>query len=82
MIATALHPVRGAHSVPQPEDVFLSWLIAQPRGSDLASSAAREIRRLGAYSGSHPGPKRLGELFEHFVAELQGVSAASASRAQ
>lgn len=53
-----------ATAQPQPEDVFLSWLLAQPAGTNLAEAAETEIARLQRYQGDHPGPRRLVELFE------------------
>ena len=49
---------------PEPEDVFLSWLMQQPPGRDLAAAASAEIHRLRRYQGQHSGPERLVELFE------------------
>lgn len=49
---------------PEPEDVFLSWLMQQPSGRDLAAAARAEIHRLRRYQGQHSGPGRLAELFE------------------
>lgn len=49
---------------PEPEDVFLSWLMQQPPGRDLAAAASAEIHRLRRYQGQHSGPGRLVELFE------------------
>ncbi|RFC66973.1 hypothetical protein DY251_14140 [Mesorhizobium denitrificans] len=46
-----------------PEDVFLSWLLAQPAGTNLVRAASAEIHRLGDYAGQHPGPQRLLEMF-------------------
>ncbi|WP_244483238.1 hypothetical protein [Mesorhizobium sp. 1M-11] len=54
----------GGFASPQPEDVFLSWLLAQPGGADLAEAAEIEIRKLQRYQGNHPGPQKLLELFE------------------
>lgn len=59
----ASYPVKG---LPQPEEVFLSWLIAQPEGTDLVVAADIEIGRLGRYAGRHPGPAKLAELFREF----------------
>lgn len=50
--------------LPEPEDVFLSWLMQQPPGRDLAAAARAEIQRLRRYQGQHSGPGRLAELFE------------------
>ncbi|MGC4026767.1 MAG: hypothetical protein QM744_17495 [Mesorhizobium sp.] len=46
-----------------PEDVFLTWLLAQPAGTDLVRAANTEIHRLGNYEGVHSGPRRLLEMF-------------------
>lgn len=54
---------------PLPEEVFLSWLLAQPAGADLAAAAEIEIRKLQRYRGGHPGPRRHVALFE----ALQGT---------
>ncbi|SDP82823.1 hypothetical protein [Phyllobacterium sp. OV277] len=49
-------------AMPKPEDVFVSWLIQQPRNTDLAAAAALEVARLRRHAG-HPGVKRLHDLF-------------------
>ncbi len=64
-----------AGRLPDPEHVFLCWLLARNPEEDLAVAAEREIRRLGRYKGSHPGPRRLAELFE----TLRGRSATAIS---
>ena len=56
--------------LPEPEEVFLSWLLVQPAGRDLAAAADLEIEKLRRYSGSHDGPKRLGDIFAAFRASL------------
>jgi len=56
--------------LPEPEDVFLAWLLSQPPGRDLVAAADLEIIRLRGYSGRHEGPKRLGEIFSQFRASL------------
>lgn len=61
-------------SLPQPEEVFLSWLVAQPEGTDLMDAANTEIRRLEAYRGGHHGPRRLKELFVEFSLVLKAAS--------
>ena len=58
------HARGGASTQPQPEDVFLSWLLAQPAGANLAEAAEIEIGKLQRYQGGHPGPQRLLELFK------------------
>ncbi|CAM5304260.1 hypothetical protein MAUB1S_05312 [Mycolicibacterium aubagnense] len=60
----ARHLAGQPAALQQPEDVFLSWLLAQPAGTDLAAAATIEIARLQRYRGDHPGPRRLAELFE------------------
>lgn len=64
------HPARIAAPLPQPEEVFLSWLVAQPEGADLAAAADTEIHRLEDYLGAHAGPRRLKELFIELRREL------------
>lgn len=59
----------------QPEDVFLSWLLAQPVGADLAAAANIEIARLQRYQRDHPGPRRLVELFEALQGSIAPGSA-------
>jgi len=61
---TATHLAAQPTALPSPEDVFLSWLLAQPVGTDLAAAATMEIARLQRYRGDHPGPRRLVGLFE------------------
>lgn len=51
-------------TLPQPEEVFLSWLLAQPAEVNLVVAAEVEIRKLQRYRGGHPGPRRLVALFE------------------
>lgn len=53
-----------AKRLPQPEEVFLAWLLSVPGDADLLAAADAEIMRLGRYAGSHPGPARLLDLFE------------------
>ena len=60
--------------LPQPEEVFLSWLAAQPQGSDLMNAANTEIRRLEGYRGEHQDPRRLKELFVEFSLALKAAS--------
>ena len=61
--------------LPDAEDVFLCWLLARHPDEDLKVAAEREIRRLGRYRGSHPGPGQLVKLFE----ALRGRSATALS---
>lgn len=66
--------------LPQPEEVFLSWLMTQPEGADLAAAADVEIGRLGRYAGRHPGPRKLAGLFGDFRHCLDTVPAALSQR--
>lgn len=70
LILERQHTARIPAPLPQPEEVFLSWLVAQPEGSDLAAAAGTEIRRLDGYRGAHAGPRRLKELFIALRREL------------
>lgn len=56
--------------LPQPEEVFFAWLLAQPAGSDLAAAAQTELSRLERYTGPHEGPQRLSGIFSDFLASL------------
>lgn len=38
----------------KPESVFISWLLWQPRGADLAVEALKEVRKLARYEGAIP----------------------------
>ncbi|MEO3997785.1 hypothetical protein [Mesorhizobium sp. CAU 1732] len=58
--------------VPAPEQVFLSWLMAQPENIDLTVAAMREVARLSRYDGPHEGPVRLRGMFVSLVEELGG----------
>ncbi|QND54866.1 hypothetical protein HB779_23545 (plasmid) [Phyllobacterium sp. 628] len=46
-----------------PEDVFIAWLMHQPRNADLVAAASAEVARLQRHAQSHPGARRLHELF-------------------
>jgi len=61
--------------MPEPEQVFLAWLVAQPEGGNLCEAASRQAIRLGEYAGAHPGPRRLRQLFLDLAAELGGGGA-------
>jgi hypothetical protein len=63
--------------MPEPEQVFLAWLIAQPEDGNLREAAARQANRLAEYAGGHPGPRHLRQLFLDLAAELGGGTAAS-----
>ena len=51
----------------KPESVFISWLIWQPRGADLAVAAAKEISKLAPYQDRDPDIVRLRRLFEQLA---------------
>ncbi|CAF0704359.1 hypothetical protein MPNT_660002 [Candidatus Methylacidithermus pantelleriae] len=54
--------------MPAPEDVFVAWLIRQPGNVDLVAAASAEVARLRPYA-SHPGAKRLHDLFCALISE-------------
>ncbi|MBT1158185.1 hypothetical protein J1C56_21530 [Aminobacter anthyllidis] len=62
--------------MPEPEQVFLAWLIAQPEDGNLREAASRQASRLAEYAGVHPGPRQLRQLFLDLAAELGGGTAA------
>ena len=47
----------------RPEAVFISWLLWQPRGADLASEALKEVQKLARYEKVDPDIARLKALF-------------------
>jgi hypothetical protein len=47
----------------KPESVFISWLLWQPRGADLAVEALKEMQKLSQYEGADPDIARLRTLF-------------------
>lgn len=49
--------------LPEPEDVFLAWLMQLPFEADIAAAARHEIIRLDAIAPLSAGPRRLRELF-------------------
>ncbi|MDF1633205.1 hypothetical protein [Mycoplana sp. MJR14] len=51
----------------RPESVFISWLLWQPRGADLAVAAAKEISKLAPYQDRDPDIVRLRRLFEQLA---------------
>ena len=60
----------AAPVMPEPEQVFLAWLIAQPEDGNLREAAARQAARLAEYGGGHPGPRHLRKLFLDLASEL------------
>lgn len=55
----------------KPESVFISWLLWQPRGADLASEALKEVDKLARYGADDPDVSRLRALFSS-LAGLDG----------
>ncbi|MEW9617410.1 hypothetical protein AB3G45_26740 [Shinella sp. S4-D37] len=47
----------------RPESIFISWLLWQPRGVDLASEALKEVQKLARYEKVDPDIARLKALF-------------------
>jgi hypothetical protein len=45
-----------------PEDIFLSWLLWLPQGSDIRTAAAREVARLDRRAPLPDGLRRLRAL--------------------
>lgn len=65
------HGLDARPRMPEPEQVFLTWLVAQPEGADLLGAASRQVARLARYTGGHPGPRQLRRMFAQLVAELE-----------
>lgn len=59
MLATTDNGLSGG----KPESVFISWLLWQPRGADLAVEALKEMQKLARYGGADPDIARLRSLF-------------------
>mgnify|MGYP001613798717 CR=1 FL=1 len=60
MLATINNGLSGTG---KPESVFISWLLWQPRGADLAVEALKEVQKLSRYEGADPDIARLRSLF-------------------
>jgi hypothetical protein len=52
-----------ASATGKPESVFISWLLWQPRGADLAVEALKEMQKLSRYADDDPDVSRLKALF-------------------
>jgi hypothetical protein len=65
--------VRTPLELPEPEDVFLCWIVAQPEGKDLLAAAQAEIVKLQTYRGNHTGPRRLLDLFAQLCRQLRAT---------
>ena len=48
---------------PEPEEVFLAWLMWLPAGADRRQAAAREIERIDERAIRGEGPMKLRALF-------------------
>lgn len=48
---------------PEPEEVFLAWLMWLPAEADRQQAAAREVSRIDASDAKGEGPARLRALF-------------------
>ena len=53
----------GPAGTGKPESIFISWLLWQPRGADLASEALKEVQKLARYEKVDPDIARLKALF-------------------
>ncbi|HEV7245408.1 MAG TPA: hypothetical protein VGN93_00275 [Shinella sp.] len=62
----------GLSGTGKPESIFISWLLWQPRGADLAVEALKEVRKLARYEGVDPDIARLKALFAS-LAGTRGV---------
>nr|WP_314089807.1 hypothetical protein [uncultured Shinella sp.] len=47
----------------KPESVFISWLLWQPRGADLAVEALKEVEKLARCQSTDPDIVRLKAMF-------------------
>jgi hypothetical protein len=47
----------------KPEAIFISWLLWQPHGADLAVEALKEVQKLSRYEKVDPDIARLKALF-------------------
>lgn len=47
----------------KPESIFISWLLWQPHGADLAVEALKEVQKLSRYEKIDPDIARLKALF-------------------
>jgi hypothetical protein len=57
--------------LPEPEQVFLAWLMAQSAKGELLAAATAEAKRLSCYAGLHDGPKRLASMFAELIEQLE-----------
>jgi hypothetical protein len=52
-----------ARRQPEPEEIFLAWLIWLPADADRRRAAEREVERIDASEAKGEGPTRLRALF-------------------
>lgn len=52
-----------ARRQPEPEEIFLAWLMWLPADADRRKAAAREVERIDASEARGEGPTRLRALF-------------------
>ncbi|WP_412050837.1 hypothetical protein ACK6D9_04800 [Hoeflea sp. Naph1] len=57
--------------LPEPEEVFICWLMEQPPQGSLLAAASREAARLARYNGSHEGPRKLARMFAELIEQLE-----------
>jgi len=62
---------RGRDTLPEPETVFLEWLVSRRPEADLAAAARFELHRLESFGKPHRGVERLAKLFTELVNELE-----------
>jgi hypothetical protein len=53
---------------PEPEEVFLAWLMWLPADADRQEAAAREVSRIDASDAAGEGPMKLRALFADLAA--------------
>lgn len=53
---------------PEPEEVFLAWLMWLPADADRRQAAAREVSRIDASDAKGEGPTKLRALFADLAA--------------
>lgn len=61
-------PALAPRRQPEPEEVFLAWLMWLPADADRRQAAAREVSRIDASAARGEGPARLRALFADLAA--------------
>jgi hypothetical protein len=67
--------------LPEPEDVFMEWLVSLPRGADLEAAALRQIGLIDRRAPLGPQGLRLRALFAAVAVPEIGPKPAAAPRA-